>query len=353
MNITTSIKTVKDSLREWQGQRGLNYAVEGSFENGGDWEASHQTPEKARETMEVMKGLIGIDHEFEVDDKTRQYQGRTQYRLKNWPGKPQYSGGGGGGRSGGGSFQTQYRNSEQGAKEERDSIARSVALQQAVVFIGSDSKEPGEVLSAADRFYEWLVKNNKPVSQAFQQAANTEATTPVTAGTQSKIVQKANTLFNEPDKPAPPAGGYKTMTCPKCGKPEAVRKSKLDGTPPWYCYSKIGGCGHQWGDTQPLTSDAPVEHKSPAVLASEQIALSVKKGDMTHLKKVMERIAERVIDGGISQAEADELDIETQTAKKAIESGQSYNEWYQKMLQAVQNRESETHPDMQELEKRF
>ena len=41
---------------------------------------------------------------------------------------------------------------------------------------------------------------------------------------------------------------------PKCKSTTAVRKSKYDNGKEWYCYTKIGGCGHQWDTVKPAAS---------------------------------------------------------------------------------------------------
>ena len=39
---------------------------------------------------------------------------------------------------------------------------------------------------------------------------------------------------------------FDNQACPECGSNEYVRKSKYDDSKEWYCYKKLGGCGHQW-----------------------------------------------------------------------------------------------------------
>lgn len=50
----------------------------------------------------------------------------------------------------------------------------------------------------------------------------------------------------------PPANGngarsYAKRECPKCHKDEPVRKSTTPGQTGFYCWRKVGGCGHKWG----------------------------------------------------------------------------------------------------------
>lgn len=350
MQIHTEIRTVRDDVRSWDSRNGTMYSVEGTFDDGAGWSVSFKTPERAREQQTVLKGLIGQQHPFDVEDTGREYRGAKQYKLKEYPGKPQPQGAGGFGGRGGGGYQPRYRDTEQGAKEERASIERQVALKEAVNFLkDSTARDPREVLVCADGFYGWLVGPQRatPASPAQVQAQSRQA---------NSLVDQANKLFNyeePPKEPPPAAGGYKTVACPNCGKTEHVRKSKLDGTPPWYCFKKIGGCGHQWGDVQPLTNDAPKEERSVAVVASEEVDKCVKAKDLTRLMKVGEHIVNAHHDGRITDGELQELDIEVTTGKRAIESGQNYDSWYRTKLAEVQRGSQELSPEMSDLAGRF
>jgi len=324
------------------------YSVEGTFDDGAGWSVSFKTPERAREQQAVLKGLLGQRHAFDVEDTGREYRGAKQYKLKEYPGKPQPQGAGGFGGRGGGGYQPRYRDTQEGFNEEGDRIARSVALQQAVLF-QTGCKQYSAVTETADEFYKWLVGPQRaaPVSPSQVQAQSRQA---------NSLVDQANKLFNDeepPKEPPPASGGYKNIACPNCGKTEHVRKSKLDGTPPWYCFKKIGGCGHQWGDVQPLTNDAPKEERSVAVVASEEVDKCVKAKDLTRLMKVGEHIVNAHHDGRITDGELQELDIEVTTGKRAIESGQNYDSWYRTKLAEVQRRSQELSPEMSDLAGRF
>lgn len=62
---------------------------------------------------------------------------------------------------GGGGMSAAYRNTKEGAEAERLSIARSVALQQAVALVpGPDALDYTVVLSIADQFYAWLTSGS-------------------------------------------------------------------------------------------------------------------------------------------------------------------------------------------------
>lgn len=355
MKITATIKSVKDHPKAHDGRTGKIFFIDGEFQEG-EFSTFAKSEQKAQEIITSLTGLIGKPEQYEVEEKGVG-NGRPQYKLVDYPGKPAYGGGGFAGRGGGG-YQPRYRDSEQGAKEERDSIARSVALQQSVVLANSrvHPADDNGVIETAELFYQWLVKNNQPVSQPFDPGTQQAASTPQEqARPASQMVQRANSLFGDQEQPraqAPSSG--RGDSCPKCGGKDAVRKSKLDGTPPWYCYKKIGGCGHQWGEYSPqLTREEPAEQKTPAVMASEEISKAVKTRDADYLNRVAKRVADCVISGSISQSECDELDVEITTAKQAIDSGIDHEEWYKRTLRAVQNRETESSPEMQDLGDRF
>lgn len=352
MKLTTAIKTVEKELREWQGQRGTMYSTKGTFVDDTQWEINSTTADRARERITEFQGMIGQEGEFEVDDNVREYRGIKQYKLKSWSGKPQPQMGGGFGGGRGGSYQPRYRDTEQGTREERESISRSVALQQAVVFttnhVTPDEIKPQKVTDIAEHFYAWLVGPQRaaPASPNRIQAQATQS---------NRMIEQANQLFGDAEPPPQqPSSGYPTRACPNCGREEAVRKSKLDHTPPWYCYKKIGGCGHQWGDApQAPVQETQAEQRSVAVMASEEIDKCVKAKDLQRLMKVVDHVAQAVLDKRISQSEMRELEVEVETGKKAIESGQSYDSWYRTKLAEVQRRSQDHHPDMQEMADRF
>src|SRR5215510_11807740 len=66
--------------------------------------------------------------------------------------------GGGGGQSGfrAGRAQAAYRNTAEGAADERASIHRSVALQQAVLVLGQNADGSQDVIALAEDFFDWL-----------------------------------------------------------------------------------------------------------------------------------------------------------------------------------------------------
>lgn len=352
MNLTTEIMAMdKLKTEPWNGAQGPTWFVQGSFKDGSLFSRGAKSLENAQRLQAELEAQIGKEATFEVEDTGKEYQGRKKYKLQGWPGKPERPafGGWGGGRA---PYQPRFRDTEDGFHQEQASIHRSVALDKAITFttnhVVPDDMSPQKVTSVADHFYRWLtqprdVSRPEPPKQEKAQG----------------LVAKANTLFNEPEpeQPAPaaaPPSGGSYQVCPKCGGTEAVRKSKLDGTPPWYCYKKIGGCGHQWGDFPKQLPPLPdIQEKSCAVLASEQIDAAVQKKDQAYLSKVAGAITQRHKEGLISDGEVLELNIEVGVAGKAITSGLNHEDWYREKLRAVQEREQELSPDMQEMVDRF
>lgn len=184
---TATISEVKDKTREWGGgQHGPLAFVDGSFSDGTDWSVTCK-PENAAARLREMQDLVGKTGEFEAEPG-KEYMGRKSWKLKNYPGKPQPGGYGGGGGRGGG-FGQNYKYSEEGARAERDSIHRSVALQESVamsVGLAAAGKDPGNIeilLSVADSFYHWLAKGAPPATP--QQIA--QSIPGVTTGDQIKV----------------------------------------------------------------------------------------------------------------------------------------------------------------------
>ena len=351
MNLTTEIMAMdKLKTEPWNGAQGPTWFVQGSFKDGSLFSRGAKSLENAQKLQAELEAQIGKEATFEVEDTGKEYQGRKKWKLQGWPGKPERPAFGGGSKA---PYQPRFRDTEDGFHQEQASIHRSVALDKAITFttnhVVPDDISPKKVLAVAEEFYGWLVGPQRaaPASPAQVQAQAKQA---------SSMVQKASSLFgDEPEQapvPAAPQPGY--QVCPQCGKTEFVRKSKLDGTPPWYCYKKIGGCGHQWGDFPKQLPPLPdIQEKSCAVLASEQIDAAVKKKDQAYLSKVAGAITQRHKEGLISDEEVLELNIEVGVAGKAITSGLNHEDWYREKLRAVQEREQELSPDMQEMVDRF
>lgn len=92
---------VSPNIRDWTNGEGKTfYFVEGNFDDGSSGSVFCFSKANADETVEILKGLVGksVDYELEAG---KVYNGQTQWKIKNFPGKPA-GGGGGGGRSGGG-----------------------------------------------------------------------------------------------------------------------------------------------------------------------------------------------------------------------------------------------------------
>ena len=341
MNLTATITSVNE--------------ISGNFSDGSQWSIGCK-PENSTKRIEDMRSLVGVEGQYEVNERA-DYGGKKQWSLTNYPGKPQQGGGSGFIASGGtrGTFQTRYRDTEQGTKEERESIHRSVALQQAIVF--SNTQHPGEpphILSIADAFYDWLTATAKPVTQPQETPNNSQSSG--VPGAASKPTQ-TSMLPDEPPKPA-----YAEKVCPACGKKEHVLKSKLDGTPPWYCFKKIGGCGHQWGDVEALTqmglkTGAQIEREqSTVVKASKAIDECVRTKNAPAIKTIMEGIVTRHEEGKLEAHEVDELEKELDAAVLKLKNESSakvLGDWWDKGVAPGQKRGRGLAQAMEELNDRF
>lgn len=177
MNITTQIETVgRFPDKPWSGRDGATlWFIEGTFKDGRKFSQALREENKAKELHDALTNLIGQEGEYEVEEGNREYKGQREYKLRSYPGKPQYKGGGfGGGRPGGFNSVPRYRDTEQGVKEERDSIHRQVCLKAAVEFLGNAADVGAkEVIENAEAFYRWLCATTKaaPATAPATQAA--------------------------------------------------------------------------------------------------------------------------------------------------------------------------------------
>lgn len=166
MNITANIKLIKESPREWTGRNGTMHSVEGEFEDGSNFEVTCK-PENSAGRITELRALTGKLEQYEVEPK-KDYNGRKQWHLKSWPGKPEKQPNGAGFIASGGTrgtYQVRFRDTEEGFLREQHSIHRSVALQRAVEWLGKHADMEtaksiilglDEVVGCADRLYAWL-----------------------------------------------------------------------------------------------------------------------------------------------------------------------------------------------------
>lgn len=166
--ITAKIESVSDLKREWKGDRGTLIFLQGTFSDGSGWSFGCK-PENADARLAEMKALLEKEGQFEVEPK-QDYEGVKQWKLLSWPGKPQPGQGGGGGGRGGREFVPRYIDTKEGYAEQRQSISRSVALQQAVALLQvGQLVTPQAVLECADDFYGWLMAVVPDQPQATQE----------------------------------------------------------------------------------------------------------------------------------------------------------------------------------------
>ena len=164
--VTATIMSVEDATKPYEGPNGLIHFVQGMFADGSQWSTGVK-PEYVETRKQAMKGLVGQTVEYEVEAK-KDYQGRKQWKLLNWPGKP--AGAFGGGRSGGSGGSPSGGSPQQPVEtfqDKNEAIARNVALKEAINFHAKDGVEVTghQVLHTADQFLGWLV--GSPSNRTF------------------------------------------------------------------------------------------------------------------------------------------------------------------------------------------
>lgn len=218
------MSAVKDE--PFHGQNGDIWYVEGRFADGSMFSVGTKSIEKANRLHGEFSQLIGKECEFEVKEK-RAFKGCRQWGLLNWPGKEEWAPRDGGGQSG--EFKSngstvsaprfssngRYRDSEDAAMQEKLSIHRSVALQQAVLFhnqprFAKADVFPEQVCAVADVFYAWLTAHvAKPAASKAIDSYRAEIAVAVQAKDVPKLdeirarvaksVEKGSVTFDECD----------------------------------------------------------------------------------------------------------------------------------------------------------
>lgn len=171
MILNTEITSVEQvPTRPYSGKFGETWFIDGRFKDGSYFSRGAKSVDAAQKLQSQLLAMVGQTQSFVVEDTNREYQGNKKWSLKEIPGQPQgnygYKGpstggatGGGYPRSASGSAVSSFRYSEQGTREERDSIVRQVALKAAVeVGVTLKKVEIDSVLGVADAFYTWLTK---------------------------------------------------------------------------------------------------------------------------------------------------------------------------------------------------
>jgi hypothetical protein len=97
--VKKTIQIVSTEPKMWTAKDG-SYTlafVEGQFTDGSSFSYGAK-PETFEKRLEELQALVGQEVDFELEDKG-QFKGTQQYKLRNYPGKPQPRNFGGGGMS--------------------------------------------------------------------------------------------------------------------------------------------------------------------------------------------------------------------------------------------------------------
>lgn len=148
MNLT--IAQVYPQPRTFSGKFGPGAAVKVTFDDGSEGDYI-TTPEKAQEHIARLQALIRAPSEFTVEARP-DYNGTKQWRIKDYPGRPQGQQGGGG--SSGKTFVPAYHQTAEGEHFIQERMDRRTALMQAVAL--EAKQETPMILGHASAFYRWL-----------------------------------------------------------------------------------------------------------------------------------------------------------------------------------------------------
>lgn len=183
MILNTEIASVEQvPVKPYSGKFGDTWFIDGRFKDGSFFSRGAKSVEGAEKLRATLLGLVGQPQAFVVEDTNREYQGNKKWTLKEVPGQSQgnyaYKSGGSSGSAGrsfaGSGGASSYRYSEQGTREERDSIIRQVALKCAAE-IGAVQKSPSTegIIAAAETFYAWLSKKpTEPEVPPYERYSN-------------------------------------------------------------------------------------------------------------------------------------------------------------------------------------
>jgi len=99
--VEKTIEYVNPTASTWENPEGKTfYFVEATFDDGATGSVFCFSQSNADETIAALKELVGHPADLTLE-KGKEYNGKQQWKIKGFPGKPS-SGGGGGSRSGGG-----------------------------------------------------------------------------------------------------------------------------------------------------------------------------------------------------------------------------------------------------------
>lgn len=337
-----TIASVSPKPRYWE--QGQTYFVQGAFGDGSEWSLGFKAEDRATAAIETFKGFIGQEQEYDLESKPSRNE-RPQWKLKGWPGKPERPAFGGGGRQGG-SYQPRYRDTEQGAHEERLAIARSVALQQAVASLPelrqlipekqSADEVARQVVNTADRYYLWLIGEMR-VPQPRPSASLEK----------QEAYKEQEALPPSPQEPAKTR--FPKPPCPKCGSETSVftQKDKATGKykdGSYYCWKAKGGCGHEWAEMEEMGAAVGATPSAPSAFQKYKVEINkaLIAKDSTRLNKLQEMVVQSFDGGSVTMLEADELDKDLQAAKKILSSGENHAKWVAEQQEKAMRRDPGT-----------
>lgn len=329
--IIQGMKPLKE--KPWEGPNGAMWFVEGTFTDGSVFSVGAKSIEKAKSVHEQLQGLVGKQQEYEVKSRADSRDGTKQWGLVSWPGKAPPQGPFAAARAAGGGYQPRFRDSEEAFHEEGRRIARSVALQQAVVFVSQHGSQESvkSVLEAADGFFSWLYQ--PPLRKA--EVDNPPPASP--AKQQSFVEQEAPAPKPPPAKTS--GGSYDNPACPNCGAKGAVCYDRAKDE--YYCWRKKDtelfdlegntkkGCGHKWNKL----AEEPLFERIMARVKSAGIAKS-----LVELSNIQHDTAEDLMVNKLTIDEASWINEAIEAAKKAMLSQASYVEWFNKQVSQAQDK---------------
>lgn len=293
MQISASVANVDDLKEEpWNGPNGPMWFVQGKFEDGSIFSRGAKSLDNASKLHSEWSGLAGKGPGPWEVEQSGEFQGHKKYKVSSWPGKPErsFGGGGGGGFSGGGAkkeYVPRYKDTIEGVLAEQDSIHRSVALTQAVIF--SNAQHPGQpphVLSVADAFYDWLSKDRP-----------------------TPMPEKPQETHTSPESPKSTIGSFDPL------------KDQKDF---------FGGS---------LTTGDKIKSQTVQKYLDE-FEKAVKGKDVDRVEKLAQMVTKSLEQKTVTHTDIDSwLEPAIMDSRKALRSAEEYDKWYARTLKNAQEKE--------------